>query len=99
MGIVQDVAVLAGPLAQQFTQLGVASQVGIVIVASLLLSVLLNVLNQVLFKRANEPPMVFHLFPIIGSTITYGLDPPPFFKENRAKVSLSAATADDLALC
>jgi sterol 14-demethylase len=44
------------------------------------------VLSQVLFKNPNEPPLVFHWFPFVGSTITYGMDPPRFFKENREKV-------------
>lgn len=41
--------------------------------------VFLNVLQQILLKNPNEPPVVFHLFPIIGSTITYGIDPFDFF--------------------
>jgi sterol 14-demethylase len=31
--------------------------------------------------------VVFHWVPIIGSTITYGIDPYRFFFENKAKVS------------
>ena len=49
------------------------------------LSVVLNVLSQLLFKNPNEPPVVFHWFPIIGSTITYGIDPFPFFFSCREK--------------
>lgn len=83
MGLFEDVV---GPVHQQFAQLGVASQVGIVAAGVLFLSVFLNVTSQLLFKNPNEPPMVFHWFPVIGSTITYGMDPPTFFRRNRQKV-------------
>ncbi|PVH91485.1 hypothetical protein DM02DRAFT_340354, partial [Periconia macrospinosa] len=36
-------------------------------------AVVLNVLNP------NEPRLVFHWFPIIGNTVTYGMDPYKFF--------------------
>lgn len=86
MGLLEDAA---GPLARQFSQLGIASQVGVVVVGVVLVSVVLNVLSQLLFKNPNEPPLIFHWFPIIGSTITYGIDPPAFFKRNRARVGQS----------
>ncbi|OLN88727.1 Eburicol 14-alpha-demethylase [Colletotrichum chlorophyti] len=82
MGLLQEVA---GPLVQQFQTLGTASQFGIIAASVVFLSVVVNVLNQVLFKNPNEPPMVFHWFPFIGSTVTYGMDPPAFFKANREK--------------
>jgi len=84
MGVLQEVA---GPLSQQFSQLGLASQIGIVVATLLSVTVFVNVLQQVLFRNPNEPPLVFHWFPVIGSTITYGMDPPRFFDENRKKVS------------
>lgn len=83
MGIVQHAA--SYPLAQQFLALGLGSQIAIVVGGALMLSVILNVANQILFKNPSEPPVVFHWFPFIGNTITYGMDPPAFFKENRAK--------------
>ena len=86
MGLIQDIA---GPLAVGFARLGLASQVGVAVAGFLFLSVFLNVLSQALFKNPNEPPLVFHWFPVIGSTITYGMDPPRFFKENQEKVSNS----------
>ena len=52
----------------------------------IVLSVVINVLRQLLFKNPNEPPVVFHWFPIIGSTITYGMDPYKFFFECKEKV-------------
>jgi hypothetical protein len=57
-----------------------------VLASFIVLIVLLNVLQQLLFKNSNEPPMVFHWFPVIGSTITYGIDPYKFFFDCRAKV-------------
>lgn len=83
MGLIQDIA---GPLAEGFSRLGLASQIGVTFASFLFVVVSLNVLQQVLFKNPNEPPVVFHWFPFVGSTITYGMDPPRFFKENRAKV-------------
>lgn len=77
---------LLGPAAREFQSLGTASQVGVAVAVFVVLSVVLNVLNQILFKNPNEPPVVFHWFPIIGSTVTYGMDPPTFFHTMRAKV-------------
>ncbi len=48
--------------------------------------ILINVLNQLLLKDPNEPPLVFHLVPFVGSTITYGIDPFKFFFACREKV-------------
>lgn len=84
MGLLEEVA---GPLAQQFSNLGTASQVGVVAVTVIVLSIVLNVLNQLMFKNPNEPPVVFHWLPLIGSTVTYGMDPPRFFEVNSKKVS------------
>lgn len=86
MGLLEEVA---GPLSQQFSKLGTASQVGVVAATVIVLSVVLNVLNQLMFKNPNEPPLVFHWLPLIGSTVTYGMDPPRFFAENSKKVSQS----------
>lgn len=84
MGLLQQVA---GPAAQHFDKLGTASQVAVVFFGVIVLSVILNVLNQIFNKNPNEPPVVFHWLPFIGSTVTYGMDPPTFFKENSEKVS------------
>lgn len=83
MGFLHDVA---GPLSEQYAKLGTASQIGVLFAGLLVLIVALNVAQQLLFKNPNEPPLVFHWFPVIGSTITYGMDPPAFFKANREKV-------------
>ncbi|KAL2834518.1 cytochrome P450 [Aspergillus cavernicola] len=51
----------------------------------LVVAVIVNVLRQILFKNPNEPPVVFHWFPLVGSTISYGIDPYRFFFDCRAK--------------
>lgn len=56
----------------------------------IVLSVVINVLAQLLFKNPNEPPVVFHWFPFIGNTISYGIDPYKFFFECRRKVGQSS---------
>jgi hypothetical protein len=53
----------------------------------IVLAIVLNVLKQLLFKDPNQPPVVFHWFPVLGNTVTYGMDPYKFFFENREKVS------------
>ncbi|KAK3686994.1 Lanosterol 14-alpha-demethylase [Vermiconidia calcicola] len=47
--------------------------------------ILLNVLRQLVTRHPNEPPIVFHWVPFIGSTITYGIDPYKFFFSCRQK--------------
>lgn len=62
--------------------------------ASLLsLAITANLLNQLLFKNPNEPPVVFHWVPLIGSTISYGIDPFKFFFACREKVCLASTSA------
>ncbi|GAD96008.1 14-alpha sterol demethylase Cyp51B [Paecilomyces variotii No. 5] len=58
---------------------------GIGLVSFVALSVLVNVALQIFFKNPNEPPVVFHWFPIIGSTVSYGIDPFNFFFNCREK--------------
>lgn len=53
------------------------------------LSIVVNVFRQLFFKKAHEPPVVFHWFPFIGSTVSYGMDPYAFFNSARAKVGPS----------
>ncbi|TGO33637.1 hypothetical protein BHYA_0235g00140 [Botrytis hyacinthi] len=82
MGILENIA---GPLAQEISQRSTGVVVAAGVAAFIVLSVVLNVLNQVLFANPNEPPVVFHWLPVIGSTITYGMDPYKFFFDCRAK--------------
>jgi hypothetical protein len=83
MGILEQ---LSGLLNEQVAQRGTGIVVAGAFAAFLVVTVVLNVLSQLLFKNPNEPPMVFHWLPIIGSTVTYGMDPYRFFFECRAKV-------------
>jgi hypothetical protein len=84
MGILEAVV---GPLKAQFAMHhAIAVAVTAVLTVFMVLVVVVNVLQQLLFKNPNEPPMVFHWFPIIGSSVTYGLDPYKFFFDCRAKV-------------
>ena len=83
MGLVADVA---GPLANFTSKSSTPVVVAAAFASFILLCVVLNVLKQLLFKKANEPPMVFHWLPIIGSTVTYGMDPYAFFFANHKKV-------------
>ncbi|KAG9584970.1 14-alpha sterol demethylase Cyp51B, partial [Aureobasidium melanogenum] len=48
-------------------------------------AVLVNAMRQVLFQKKDEPPVVFHWFPFIGSTVAYGMDSYGFFFSNRSK--------------
>ncbi|KAL7789395.1 cytochrome P450 51B [Trichoderma ceciliae] len=83
MGILQEAA--GHPAAQLLLDQGTGVQIAIGIVVFLAATVFFNVIQQLLFKNPSDPPMVFHWFPLIGSTIIYGMDPPKFFRENRAK--------------
>lgn len=83
MGLLADVAAPLGDFASNASLpvLFVAGMTSLIVLA-----VVLNVLAQLLLKKPNEPPVVFHWLPVIGSTITYGMDPYHFFFSNRAKV-------------
>ncbi|CAG8203061.1 unnamed protein product [Penicillium nalgiovense] len=50
-----------------------------------LVSIVLNVIKQLVFYNRKEPPVVFHWVPFIGSTVAYGMDPYQFFFASRAK--------------
>lgn len=59
----------------------------IVTVLSLLTAtILINVLQQTLLQSSYEPPLVFHWVPVIGNTVSYGIDPFKFFFDCKAKV-------------
>jgi hypothetical protein len=85
MGVLADVV---GPLSD-FT----AKSSSLVVIASgfasfIVLAVVLNILKQLLVKNPNEPPVVFHWIPVIGNTVTYGMDPYSFFFRNQKKVRI-----------
>ncbi|KAL8997156.1 MAG: hypothetical protein Q9169_003483 [Polycauliona sp. 2 TL-2023] len=76
---------IAGPLGEQLSK----RSTGVILAAGLatfcVLTVILNVLRQLLFRNPKEPPLVFHWVPFIGSTISYGIDPYIFFFNCRKK--------------
>ena len=49
----------------------------------------INILRQVFFVDLSKPPIVFHWLPLVGSTISYGMDPYKFFSFCREKVDVS----------
>ncbi|KAL7945949.1 cytochrome P450 51B [Trichoderma barbatum] len=83
MGVLQDA--LSHPTAQLYFEQGIGAQVAIGVAGFLAIAVFFNVVQQLLFVNPSDPPMVFHWFPFIGSTVIYGMDPPKFFRDNRAK--------------
>jgi sterol 14alpha-demethylase len=82
MGLLEEVA---GPAFEQFQLFTPVQQGGLVLAGVVFLSIFVHIVKQLFFQNPNEPPVVFSWFPIIGSTVTYGIDPPQFFKSNRAK--------------
>nr|APL96696.1 CYP51 [Parastagonospora nodorum] len=82
MGILADVA---GPVGNFTSQSSTATLIAAGFASFIVLSVVLNVLKQLLWKDPTAPPVVFHLFPIIGSTVTYGIDPYKFFFAQQKK--------------
>ncbi len=83
MGILADVS---GPLGDFTSTASLTTLVAAGFASFLVLAIVLNVLKQLLSKNPNEPPLVFHWLPVIGSTITYGIDPYAFFFANQKKV-------------
>lgn len=50
------------------------------------IAVSFNLFSQLLLpKDSTKPPLVFHIFPIIGSALVYGLDPYDFFEKSRKR--------------
>jgi hypothetical protein len=84
-GIMGVFANAAGPLGEFTSNSSTATVAAAGFASFILLAVVLNVLKQLLFKNPNEPPVVFHWLPVIGSTVTYGMDPYAFFFANYKK--------------
>jgi len=84
MGLFAD---LVGPLADVVSNTSLTALVFASTTLFVVVSVVLNVVRQLLFKNPNEPPVVFHFFPVLGSTITYGIDPISFFRRCQEKVA------------
>ena len=61
--------------------------IGVLAAASVLVLIVIgNVLQQLWFSNPHEPPVIFHWFPLIGNSISYGIDPFRFFFQCREKV-------------
>jgi hypothetical protein len=80
------------PINVQISERGLAVVAAVGFVSFIALAVVLNVLSQLLPQNPNEPPLVFHWFPILGNTISYGMDPYPFFFKCREKVRKHEST-------
>jgi sterol 14alpha-demethylase len=48
-------------------------------------SIVANIARQLFYRDPRRPPVVWHWFPLIGSTVSYGQDPYAFFFSCRAK--------------
>ena len=73
-------------LLNNITSLPLYLQVVIIPLCFLVLAIVNHIGQQLLFVNKNEPPLVFSWFPLIGSTITYGMDPFEFYFKNQKKV-------------
>ncbi|KXT06234.1 hypothetical protein AC578_9148 [Pseudocercospora eumusae] len=82
MGLLQDAAAVFDA---HFAQTATWKLVLLAFSVFFAASIFLNVLRQLLFRNPNEPPLVFHYVPFIGSTISYGIDPYKFFFACRQK--------------
>lgn len=51
----------------------------------IVIATITNVIKQLWFPNPHRPPVVFHIFPLIGSTVQYGIDPYKFFFDCQAK--------------
>ena len=85
MGLLSAIVV---PLSEQLSTWSTGVIVAAGFFSFCVLAVVLNVLDQLLLKNPNEPPVVFHWLPIFGSTVVYGIDPYKFFFDCREKVDL-----------
>ena len=82
MGLLQDAA---AAFDSYFGNTATWKLVTLGFVSFVTIAILLNVAKQILFRNKNEPPLVFHWVPVIGSTISYGIDPYKFFFTCREK--------------
>lgn len=85
MGILTELLLPLGSLGDELSKLSTPMLIGVGTVSFVVVSVVINVLQQLLFKDKNKPPVVFHLFPFFGSTVMYGMDPYAFFFANQKK--------------
>lgn len=91
-------ATIAGPLAGRLSNTSTTAVVAASVAAFVVVVIVLNVLAQLLLKNPHEPPVVFHWVPVIGSTITYGMEPYKFFFACREKVRERSLVSPDATL-
>jgi cytochrome P450 len=72
-------------LIASYTNLPLSFSIPLTLALIGLITIVQNVIRQLFFADPHRPPVVFHLFPLIGSTIQYGIDPYKFFFDCRAK--------------
>ncbi|KAG8211590.1 14-alpha sterol demethylase [Trichophyton interdigitale] len=82
MGLLADIV---SRFCENCSTLSTAALVASAVSAFIVLSIVINVLQQLLFKDPTKPPVVFHWVPVIGSTISYGIDPYKFFDDCKEK--------------
>ena len=82
MGVLNEIS---KPLSAWLSTASIWQIIGLSLATIISASILINVLRQLLTRNPNEPPVVFHWVPFIGSTITYGIDPFKFFFACREK--------------
>lgn len=85
MGVLSTLATPLHPVLVELAKLSTPVYILVVGSAVIVFAVVLNVLQQLLFKDPKKPPVVFHYFPFIGSTVMYGMDPYAFFADNQKK--------------
>jgi len=73
------VSIIAEPVQRLVESLPTWQLVLLGLLSFITIATVLNVFKQIFLKNPNEPPVVFHLIPFLGSTITYGIDPFKFF--------------------
>jgi len=81
-------------ISQQLPTTGPFSSTPVLLAAGtglfLTVTIFINVAYQLLYRSLglgrDEPPLVFHWVPILGSTIEYGMEPFKFFEKCRNKV-------------
>lgn len=86
MGLLTVLLEPLGPYYEELAKLGTPVLIAVGTVTFVVISIVLNVLSQLLFKDPTKPPMVFHYFPFLGSTVRYGMDPYVFFQDCQEKV-------------
>jgi len=72
-------------LAASYADLPLAFSIALTLALLVLIAIVQNVIRQLFFANPHCPPVVFHVFPLIGSTIQYGIDPYKFFFDCRAR--------------